>query len=395
MIDFPVSVAHLLHPIALETFLSRYYEREQLVIERGVASHYDTLASLKTLDDILCATPLAADDISIADDRRAIAPEEYVHSDDRVDAVRVQQLFDRGATISLRSLQHRVPSLARLCGSAERQFSCPFQANLYFTPAHAQGFKTHHDTHDVFVLQLVGSKEWHTYEPAVLSPLPGQRYYWKEPPETVPARSFTLHPGDLFYCPRGIPHDARAGADASVHVSLGALVTTWTELLLEMVADVALRDPAFRCGVPPGFATSDIPPEVLDRKLRELLTRLQVQSRPRHVLGLMAERFILSRPALISGQRRTLQAATALTLDSRVGGRQGLLYRMAEHRRKITLVCNSRQIVFPRFTAASLKFALSSPSFVPRELPGSLTDSAKIVLVRRLMREGLLIAVAD
>lgn len=394
MIDFPVSIAHLLQPIALETFLSRYYDREQLVIDRGVPSHYDALAGLETLDDILCATQLGADDVHIADDSRGIDREEYLYGDEKVDAVRVQRLFDQGATISLRSLQSKVPALARLCRNAEQQFSCAFQANLYFTPAHAQGFKTHHDTHDVFVLQLAGSKEWRTYQPVVSLPLPGQRYYWEKPPQGPPARTFTLHAGDLFYCPRGIPHDARAGSEASVHVSLGALVTTWTEFLLEMVADVALRDPAFRAGLPPGYATSDSPPEVLDQYLRELMTRLQVQSRPRHVLDLMAKRFILSRPALISGQRRTLQAAAALTLDSRVGGRQGLLYRMGEHRQKITLFCNSRQIVFPRFTAAALKFALSNPSFAPRELPGSLTDAAKIVLVRRLMREGMVVAVA-
>jgi hypothetical protein len=68
---------------------------------------------------------------------------------------------------------------------------------------------------------------------------------------------------------------------------------------------------------------------------------------------------------------------------------------MAEHRRKIILVCNSRELVFPRFTTPALKFALRNPSFVPRELPGSLTDSAKIVLVRRLMQEGMVVAVAD
>ncbi|HZL52211.1 MAG TPA: hypothetical protein VFC37_14815 [Terracidiphilus sp.] len=32
--------AHLLDPVALETFLSRYYESEQLVIGRGDPSHY-------------------------------------------------------------------------------------------------------------------------------------------------------------------------------------------------------------------------------------------------------------------------------------------------------------------------------------------------------------------
>jgi hypothetical protein len=173
------------------------------------------------------------------------------------------------------------------------------------------------------------------------------------------------------------------------------MVGTWAELLLEVVADVALRDPAFRASLPPGYVTNDVAPEVLGKTLQDLLARLQLQARPRHVLGMMADRFIIGRPALISGQSRTLLAAAALTLDSRVGGRPGLLYRMSEHRKKITLVCNSRQIAFPRFTASSLKFALCSPSFLVRDLPGSLSDSGKIVLIRRLMREGLVITVPD
>jgi ribosomal protein L16 Arg81 hydroxylase len=395
MIDFPLSMSRLLEPISLETFLSRYYEREQLVIDRDSPSQYDGLVSLETLEDILCATQLTASDIRVADDTRDIDPEEYLYGDEKVDAVRVQRLFDQGATISLSQMQSKVPSLARLCRSAEQQLSCAFQANLYFTPPHAQGFKTHHDTHDVFVLQLTGSKQWHTYKPVVPLPLPGQRYYWETPPDGPAVSTFTLRPGDLFYCPRGVPHDARAGQDPSLHISLGALVTTWTQLLLEMVADVALRDSAFRTSLPPGYATNEIEPAVLGKTLRELLARLQVQARPRHVLGLMADRFILDRPALISGQPKTLQAAANLTLDSRVGGRPGLIYRVSEHRKKITLVCNSRQIAFPRFTAPSLKFALCNPSFVLRDLPGSLTEAAKIVLIRRLMKEGLVITVPD
>jgi ribosomal protein L16 Arg81 hydroxylase len=395
MTEFTHTVAHLLEPIALETFLSRYYEREQLVIERGDPSHYAGLASLEALEDILYTTQPNSDELAVADDCHDIDSSEYLHADDSVDALRVQQLFNQGATISLRGLQRKVPSLAGLCRSAEQQFSCLFQANAYFTPAHAQGFKTHHDTHDVFVLQLVGSKEWRTYEPVIPLPLPGQRRYWDKPPQRTPTRTFTLRPGDLLYCPRGIPHDARAGPGTSIHVSLGALVTTWTEFLLEMVADVALRDPVFRTSLPPDYAIHELAPKELDRILRDLLARLQDQARPQYVLGLMAERFILNRPALIAGQRHSLQVAAALMLDSKVGCRPGLLYRLTQHRNKVTLICHSRQMVLPQFTAAAVKFALSNPSFLPRDLPGSLTDSAKIVLIKRLMREGMVVAATE
>lgn len=393
--EVPPALAYLLQPIPLQTFLSRYYEREPLFIERDSPAHYDALTSVDSLDDILSATALTCDDVLVVDDSRDIDPGDYTFDDESIDTVRVHRLFDEGATIILRQMHNKLPTLARLCRNAEQQFSCRFQANLYFSPPNAQGLTTHHDTHDVFVLQILGSKHWQTYEPTVPLPLPGQRYYWETAPDRPPVADFTLRPGDLFYCPRGFPHNARATQDASLHITLGSLAATWAELLLEVVADVALRDSAFRASLPPGYATQEIEPAVLDGKLNDLLARLQLQARPRHVLEMMAERFTIDRHAVISGQRRTLQAAAALTLDSRVGVQPGLLYRVSEHRRKVTLICNYRQIAFPRFTASSLKFALCTPSFLVRDLPGPLTDGAKIILIRRLMREALVVTVPD
>jgi ribosomal protein L16 Arg81 hydroxylase len=391
MIEFPFSTAQLLQPIPLDTFRSRYYEREPLIIDRNSPSHYEGLMSLEALEDFLCATTLTSDDVLVVDDARDIYPEDYLRSDETIDAVRVQRLFDDGATISLRQMQNKVPALARLCRSAEQQFSCGFQANLYFSPPNAQGFKTHHDTHDVFILQVHGSKHWRSYEPVVPLPLNGQRFYWEKPPDQLQRDTFTLRPGDLFYCPRGMPHDARATQDASLHISLGAMVGTLAELFLEVVADVALRDPAFRASLPPGYATEALAPDMLEKTFQSLIERLQRQARPRHVLGTMADRFIMERSALIDGQARSLKAAAALSLDARVGGRPGVLYRISEQRKKLTLLCHSRQITFPRFVSASLRFALCHESFLVRELPGPLTDSAKLVLVRRLIREGLVI----
>jgi hypothetical protein len=155
---------------------------------------------------------------------------------------------------------------------------------------------------------------------------------------------------------------------------------------------VALRDPAFRASLPPGYITNGIAPDVLEKTMQELLGRLQRQGRPDHVLGLMADRLIIDRPALISEHGRMLRAAAALTPDSRVGGRPGLMYRFSVQRRKVTLICNARQITFPRFAASSLEFALRTESFLLTDLPGPLTEAAKIVLIRRLMREGLVIA---
>jgi len=389
----PSSLTQLLQPVGLDTFFSSYYEREALVIHRERSGYYDGLLSLQTLDELVSGIARSSDEIFVVDHSRNIQPEDYQLEDESVDAVRVHKLFDEGATITLRQLQQRLPALAKLCRGVEQQLSCACQTNLYFTPANAQGFETHHDTHDVFILQLAGSKRWHLYDPALRLPLPGQRYYWKRPPAGPPASAFTLHAGDLFYCPRGTPHDAQAAQEASVHISLGANVSTWAELLIEIVADVALRDPAFRAGLPPDFTSRDIPTQAMDTKLRDLFARLQQQARPRHVLDRFVDRFVSDRPAHLSGQAATLREAASLTLESMVGVRNGLIYRLFEQRGKVTLLCNSRQIALPGYAAPALRLALTSQSFRVRDLPGSLTDAGKIVLVRRLMQEGVIVSV--
>ena len=73
------------------------------------------------------------------------------------------QLFCEGATIGLSYLDDVVPSLTLFCCTLEREFSFPFQTNAYLTLARAKGFKAHYDTHDVFVLQVVGSNQWTLY----------------------------------------------------------------------------------------------------------------------------------------------------------------------------------------------------------------------------------------
>ena len=50
------------------------------------------------------------------------------------------------------------------------------QANSYYTPRRSQGFAVHHDTHDVFVLQVAGEKHWRVYDPLLELPLKAQRW---------------------------------------------------------------------------------------------------------------------------------------------------------------------------------------------------------------------------
>ena len=63
-----------------------------------------------------------------------------------------------GATIVLQALHLHWPAAALYCRGLEQRLGFPVQANAYATPATAQGFAVHHDTHDVFVLQVAGTQ---------------------------------------------------------------------------------------------------------------------------------------------------------------------------------------------------------------------------------------------
>ena len=98
---------------------------------------------------------------------------------------RVYELFRAGATISIRHLHESLPELAALCRAVEQVFSGHFQTNIYLSPPNAQGFGTHFDSHDVFVLQVAGSKLWTLYDTVVELPLHGQAF---DRTSTIPGR---------------------------------------------------------------------------------------------------------------------------------------------------------------------------------------------------------------
>jgi hypothetical protein len=58
---------------------------------------------------------------------------------------------------------------------------------------------------------------------------------------------------------------------------------------------------------------------------------------------------------------------------------------------KIVILFGSTEISLPLFVRDAVNFALAGTPFVVRDLPGEFDDAGKLVLVQRLLREGLLV----
>jgi len=384
------SLEWLLDPISKKEFFEDFWEKQPLVIKRSQPNYFNSLLSLDEVDRVLTTLDRRYPDVTLKNANGNITADEYTVGEDSLDVAKIYQLFNEGSTITLAYLDTVVPALASLCRSLESQFSSPFQTNVYLTPPRAQGAKHHYDTHDVLVLQVVGAKQWMIYGTPVELPLRGQDFDPAVHEQGACKLEFELEPGDTAYIPRGVVHDARSTDDVSLHITVGVLSSTWTDLLLELVAEVCLNDAAFRKALPPGFAANEFDRTPARETVRKLLQKIAAQSNFDAILDRFVDELISTCPPLLRGQMAQIASLEHLTINSVVGARKGVISHLRTNAETTSVDSYGRTITFPSHADEAVRFALSNSEFVVRGLPGALDDAGKLALVRRLIREGLL-----
>jgi ribosomal protein L16 Arg81 hydroxylase len=389
-----LSFERLLYPVPPAQFFADVYEKKPLVIPAQDRTRFDQLLSVAAIDRFLATTSPCHPDVFLVDASRDLPPEEYSFQNGmpagRIDLPRVYQHFAAGATISISHLQECLPELAALCRATEKVFSHHFQTNIYLSPPNAQGFKTHFDSHDVFVLQIAGSKIWTLNDTGIELPLHGQRFEPGVHTAGPVTQEFTLRPGDLLYCPRGLYHAARSNDEVSLHITLGLIGKTWADVVTESLSEAVLATPAFRANLPVGYADEGFDRTAARAIFRTLVETFANEAKVDGILDRMAEDFVKSRRPDHSGGLQEFDGAPEITFDTRVVPKPDLLYLLREESEQLTILFGPSQITMPAFTADSVRFALRGAPFAVRDLPEPLDDAGTVVLVKRLIREGLL-----
>ena len=376
--------------MAPREFLRDFWEQRPLVVRRSKPDYFAELLSLDDVDRVLTTLDRRYPDVLVKRAGSEILPADYTTNGSTLDVAKLYQLFEEGATLTLAFLDTVLPNLERLCREVESELSMPLQANVYLTPPKEQGAKVHYDTHDVFVLQVSGSKHWTIYDAPLALPLSGQAFDPDLHRPGSPTHEFELGAGDVLYIPRGWLHEARATDATSLHITAGVLRYTWTDLLLEVVARVALETPAFRSSLPVGFAREGFDRTTARETLRNLLLELNAKADSDAALDHFIARFIADCPPLLRGQLGQLDALKALTLESMLGARPGAVHRLHREGSKVTVELHGRRVTFPAHVAEALEFALAQARYRLRDLPGSLDEAGRLTLARRLIREGLI-----
>jgi ribosomal protein L16 Arg81 hydroxylase len=370
-------------PLAADEFFGSYWERKPLVVPRAETSRFANLLSPEDVERLLCSGALRYPAFRLVKAGSQIGLHEYTtdvswrpHAfTGTADPGRTAEEFAAGATIVLQALHHNWLPLARFCRQLEAELGHPAQANAYFTPRRSQGFGVHHDTHDVFCLQVSGAKRWLVYEPLLELPLKRQRYSRKLGEHGEPVADVTLEPGDTLYLPRGWLHEALTSDADSLHITVGVVTYTWLDAVKAALAECE-QDVEFRRAVP-----EDGTPELdFAARLAELLTPEEVAARRRRHL-------VETRRPILDGQLSEVAALESIDLDTQIERRPTVLADLDG----TTLFFEGKRLEFPARIAEELEaiFTADGP-FAAGDLPGPLDDEGRLVLVRRLIREGFL-----
>jgi len=258
----------LLGSLSAQTFFNGYWDRKPVLLE-GDGEGFQDLFSIEQFERRLTESDLRVPGFKVAQHGREISEAEFtcqrviggIAISDFIDVAAVYSLWNEGATIVLHSLQQCGGALGDWLQLLEVAVGHPTQANAYLTPPGAQGLSRHCDTHDVFVLQVEGTKVWRVWNAPADSKLLGSKPFGGVSGladcDSL-AIDAELQPGQVLYMPSGYFHEAHSTDKTSLHVTVGVHVYRRIDALKavfeRIVEDLEENDSLWRASLTRGYS---------------------------------------------------------------------------------------------------------------------------------------------
>lgn len=387
--------AALINPVSAEVFFAQHWEHKPLLLQRGEESYYNSLLSIGDIEAFITRGGARYPALRLAKEGAFYAAEAYtrdVKYGDEVfhgvlDVEKIFTEYSAGATVTLPALHRAWPPLGRLCTQLEAQLDHSVHTNAYLTPGRAAGFTPHYDTHEVFVLQIAGSKRWRVYPPPLSLPHRSQPFS----PETytlpdTPLLEFDLSAGDLLYLPRGYVHTTSTAQGFSAHVTIGVSVYTWVELLSELIQD-SIQSPEFRRALPSGFAHQAELDASMQRQFMALVDQMRAALEPDVLIERFRRRVRAARPRPATQFRADVAPIGPNSLLRVTPGRD---YTISQEHGDLVLHLEGRRVRLQSAVAPALAAISQADSFTPQGLPTTISLDARLALVRYLHGLGFL-----
>lgn len=227
------------HRAALAQIAGYFPGLEPAVVDagHGPPSHHpmvdlDPAATMAGIDEVLSGQDLVRRLEGFHDgSQQAIdvvfAPEPSKLVGPQVDPARLEEALAAGLTLRLNGVQPRLPQVEEICRQVSVALATLPNANVYLSGSTAPGLRPHVDSHDVFMVQVAGSKGW---ECGRSDRIPEAGFGGDSDLDTIEWAG-TIQSGDGLHLPRGTVHRPIPDGSLSVHVSIGARRPAWSDLL--------------------------------------------------------------------------------------------------------------------------------------------------------------------
>lgn len=383
------SFEELISPLDVDEFNSFFYEKKHAHIKSKNSSRFADLISFEKLDEIVGVHGLTAPNISVVKSEMNISSSEYTWKQELIDPVKVASLFADGATIIFNALQDRTEPLRQLCSGISESLQLKAQANIYLTPPNSQGFNTHWDTHDVFVLQVEGSKNWKIYKESLPFPLEEDNYRFEK--DCVEAKNvvdeFVLEQGDILYIPRGVMHSASSSSDKSLHVTLGITAYTWKNLFNDILQVVTDGDSDWRSSVSLLASDREKVKTDFENKLREMLDKVDIEAVINKHANNVSNSYRPRMPNLLS---QSLQVGVLNKSDVIMPhNHHDIEITESDDSHKIHLTTGVREIIFPIVAKKTINLIFSSNNQKIGDFNDDIDWESRKLVVSKLLKESL------
>jgi hypothetical protein len=207
-----------------------------------------------------------------------------------------------------------------------------------------------------------------------------------------------MAPGDALYLPRGFVHSAATQEGVSLHLTVGILATTVHDVLVEVLA-LADGDATFRRSLPAGWAfdgeraAGAVKGALAD--LADWLGRVD----PGAVAANLRDRFVAHRAPVLTGQLLEVAGLGGLDDATVVRRRVGIVADLTPAApspdgrapEPLRLALGDRTLALPAALEPAVRRLTDGRPHRVGDLADLLDGPSRLVLARRLVREGALV----
>lgn len=374
-------------------FFEKYFEKQALFMSNEGKNDPSEIFGYKDLDDLLSTQKLNYPHLKIYKDGIEVPFSAFEKKDKHqpfsyADISKSIEYFSKGHSLIINRIDRLNSRLNALSRELESDIQMEVQVNLYLTPADNFGFDIHFDSHDVFILQLAGTKSWTLYQSDTA--LATDQIKTSKPPQQSfeEEARYLLKTGDVLYVPRGKYHQAKSTDETSMHLTIGVFPLMGYQLVQQLAAKCQ-NDLFFRKSPPLESASQTEKSEYYQsfvQKLHQLITPLSVEE----AISQGRQRMLKQQDLNFKGILLNQLKAHLLNEHSVIRMRPGVRAEIKAGKRAIKIIMPQQVISLPVFLTPLVNDILAKREILVSSIKNAGVNPQKSQVLNRLIVQGLI-----